>query len=173
MKQNCRKWIASGLILANSLLLGSIAIPTSATAQERSAREICLDAIGAAKSRILDGRTINLQIRAFDLSEIRMSSGYPTGRSEAVQFTMARFSRPGFTADGEAIMTSPVFMKSIATDIINNCPTVSYVSFAAAGSGWNIPFGLVDETVEAFQCMERPDGVRAFRPPWGFYDCSI
>jgi hypothetical protein len=170
MKRNCRQWVAGGLVLANSLLWGAIAIPTSANAQERNAQEMCMDALNLAQSRILDNRTINLQVRAFDLSG---RVGSPSDRPKGVEFRMADFSRPGPTPDGETILTSPVFMKSIATDVIDRCSTVSYVTFSAASTGWQVPHGLVNGTVEAFQCMERPEGRRGFTPPWGFYDCSI
>lgn len=174
MRQNCRKWVAGGLILANSLLWGAIAVPTfPAVAQERSAREICMDAISAAQNQMHEGRTINLQTRLLNLSE---SSGYPGDRSQGLNFLLSNFSRyPGLTPDGQAIMMSPVFMKSVATEIINHCPSFSYINFDGGGMGWDMPFGLIDGIVEGFRCLppEQSDPRRDPPASWGFHNCSI
>ncbi|MCU0570073.1 MAG: hypothetical protein MUF49_26305 [Oculatellaceae cyanobacterium Prado106] len=62
---------------------------------------------------------------------------------------MTRFSGVGSTRDGLTVLESPVFMKAIATSVIEQCPSVSYVQFAAAHSGYHVPFGLINGNVEA------------------------
>ena len=147
---------------------------TPVVAQERTSQEICMEAIGAAKTRILDGRTINLQARLLNLSDSR---GYPGDRSQGLSFIMARSSGVGSTPDGVTVLTSPVFMKSIATDVIEQCRSFSYVEFAGANTGWHIPFGLINGNVEKFQCIREDllyrEGGTLRSMPWGFYDCYL
>jgi hypothetical protein len=164
--------VVGGLFFCNSLLLGTLAMIEPVVAQERTSQAVCGDAINEANARILNGRTIALQTRLLDLSD---NMGYPGDRSQGVNFTMASASGLGSTPDGDMVLTSPVFMKSIATDIIEQCPSFSYVVFAAANSGWQIPFGLINGEVEAFRCREvtiRERRSGNFSMPWGFYDCS-
>lgn len=174
MNQYFQKWVAGGLLFCNSLLWGTISMSTPVVAQERTSQEICMEAIGAAKTRILDGRTINLQARLLNLPD---SSGYPGDRSQALSFTMARSSGVGATRDGLTVLASPVFMKSIATNVIEQCRSFSYVEFGGANSAWYIPFGLINGNVEEFQCIEEEllfrEGGTLRSMPWGFYDCSI
>ena len=147
---------------------------TPVVAQERTSQEICMEAIGAAKTRILDGRTINLQVRLLNLSDSEGYRGYPGDRSQGLSFMMARSSGIGSTPDGRTVLTSPVFMKSIATGVIEQCPSFSYVVFGAAASDWQIHFGLINGKVQEFQCRESSRDGRTFSSlPWGFYNCSI
>lgn len=172
MNQYFQKWVAGGLLFCNSLLWGTISMSTPVVAQERTSQEICMEAIGAAKTRILDGRTINLQARLLDLSDSR---GYTGDRSQGLVFILDEPSGVGYASnDLTVVLTSPVFMKSIATDVIEHCRSFSYVEFAANRSGWHIPFGLINGNVEEFQCRESSRDGRTFSSlPWGFYDCSI
>ncbi|MCU0567084.1 MAG: hypothetical protein MUF49_10860 [Oculatellaceae cyanobacterium Prado106] len=163
-----RGWIASGLLMTNALLWGAIAVPSPALAQERSAKDICLEAIIATQKRIVEGRTINLEMQVLDLDESR---GYLGDRSQELQFIMGDFSRPGLTPDGRAVLQSPVLMQSMATEIISDCPSIGSVVFAAADSEWAISFGLIEGGVQAFQCLQR-EPWESSPAPWGFLDCN-
>ena len=69
----------------------------------------------------------------------------------------------------ESIMNSSELLASIATPIINNCNSVSLVSFGAFGTDWIEDFGLMSTgKVQRFYCpsgFEAPFHPRPFR--WG------
>jgi len=173
MNQYFQKWVAGGLLFCNSLLWGTISMSTPVVAQERTSQEICMEAIGAAKTRLLDGRSITLRTRLLNLSDSR---DYPGDRSQGLVFILAKSSGVGSASDDVTVLTSPVFMKSIATDVIEHCRSFSYVAFGADRTGWHIPFGLINGNVEEFQCRVGLYGSEATSTsvmPWGFYDCSL
>jgi hypothetical protein len=161
------KWIVSGLCLLHSLFWTMVPVNAQAPTGET-----CTMTINEAIAQIQLGRRINLDVERIDLST--WATGYPAERPFGLRFAMGGYSR-GISADTEAILSSPVMMEAIATRIIEQCPSISYVVFATNNSGWRVPFGVINGSVEGFRCMDEPDHrIRARQSPqWGFYDCSI
>lgn len=72
---------------------------------------------------------------------------------------------------GEAatdILYSPQMMRRLSQTIIGNCPSISAVSFQLDQTDWEVMYGLVDDAVVQFRCIEPGVGVM---PDWGEYVC--
>jgi hypothetical protein len=134
--------------------------------------EQCEAAIVSAVSRIQERRTLDVEVTRRNHAE-----GYPDGPSDR-PFNYS-FSVTG--ASARIVTDSPRFMNSISTNIINNCETVSMVSFLAftpperprfpfrrlRGEGI---FGLIDtDRISEFSC-EPPQRGREL--PWGQVSCG-
>jgi hypothetical protein len=167
------KWIVSGLCLLHGLCWNMVPVNAQDYVNAQAPTgETCVMTINEAIAQIQLGRRINLDVERIDLST--WATGYPAERPLGLIFAMGGYGR-GISADTEAILSSPVMMEAIATRIIEQCPSISYVAFAANNSGWRVPFGVINGSVEGFRCMDEPNHrIRARQSAqWGFYDCSI
>ncbi|KST66557.1 hypothetical protein [Mastigocoleus testarum] len=88
----------------------------------------------------------------------------PTDRVPYDYYPQGRPHRQSFYLQGagvKPIMNSSVLMASIAKPVINNCNSVSLVSFGTFGTDWIEDFGLMSNgKVQQFNC---PSG---FAPPF-------
>ena len=119
--------------------------------------------IASVQNRIISGRQVTIE-----LSEINNHGyfNYPQNRPNGYSF--------GMTGNAtNSIMNSPVFSKSLATQIINNCNSISSVSFGLWQSGWVEVYGLMpNREIKMFECPEDFD-VPYYRDfEWGEH-CSM
>ncbi|MEM6398792.1 MAG: hypothetical protein AAF757_00970 [Cyanobacteria bacterium P01_D01_bin.116] len=146
------KLIATGLIAVNLLI--AQALPLQAQSARRTNRSSCNAALTSAKNRIKRGRNVQLTTNKFSHDY----SDAPVNRSHEY----------GIGLEGRAassIFNSPVFMKSIASQIIYDCKTIGMVSF---GAGYDrvVAFGLMPSgKVVKFKCLYG-EGV-SIKPRWG------
>ncbi|MEO1432971.1 MAG: hypothetical protein AAFV71_28680 [Cyanobacteria bacterium J06633_8] len=146
------KLISTGLIAVNLLI--AQALPLQAQSGRRTNIGSCNAALTSAKNRIKKGRNIQIRINKY----IHGYSNAPVNRSHEY----------GIGLEGRAtssIFNSPVFMKSIASQIIYNCKTVGILSF---GFGYDriVAFGLMTSgKVVKFKCLYG-EGVN-IKPRWG------
>ncbi|MBD2014302.1 hypothetical protein H6F96_09995 [Microcoleus sp. FACHB-53] len=70
----------------------------------------------------------------------------------------------------DSVMSSPVFQKTIASEIIKSCGSVGAVTFGRRETDWSITFGIMSGgTIESFKCIDfDPEGNN---PPWGEQVC--
>ena len=88
----------------------------------------------------------------------------PTNRPNSLRY--------GLSGSGAAnILASPVFMNSLATNLIENCPQIGLVNIGADGSDAFINYGAMPERlVRPFQCKLGPDA-RQGPVSWGQSIC--
>ncbi|MBE7380476.1 MAG: hypothetical protein F6J95_003565 [Leptolyngbya sp. SIO1E4] len=121
----------------------------------------CQIAALEAVSTIEDGR--NVQV--VDVIGIDLSSGYVGYPANAPMGAIIRL-------DGSAtsdVLSSPQFMATVSSQIITQCQPVSLIEFQMNYTGWAEIYGLVDDSVVAFKCMEADTD--ANRAPWGQRFC--
>lgn len=136
-------------------------LPTAALAQARNdAEQRCNAAVARATQNLVGNRRLTIVNSGFDNVTDQYRS-YPRGRAWGF----------GFVLDGDAtvdVMTSPRFLTSVSTTIIEGCNAVGVVTFTAAESDWSDSYGLVNGQVRPFECI---DPGREDRPAWGFHVC--
>jgi hypothetical protein len=139
-----------------------IAPPSLAQENQVELDSQCLSIVQKAQSRLQEGRNLSVQIRTVDQSEYQEDS--PENRPILVRLVM----------DGTAaasVMNSSQLMKSISTEVIQHCESVSVVVFGVNCSGWHTTFGLFDQgRVKEFQCFEY---VRGKKMPYGYQNCDV
>ena len=96
-----------------------------------------------------------------------VAHGYPDGPTNRPNSL-----RYGLSGSGAAnILASPVFMNSLATNLIENCPQIGLVNIGADGSDAFINYGAMPERlVRPFQCKLGPDA-RQGPVSWGQSIC--
>jgi hypothetical protein len=120
----------------------------------------CSAAIQSAKRQLEQLQPSQIWINQVDVATLNQSP--PSDRPHAYFLTLSGQS----TSD---MMSSPQLMRSISAEVIENCPTVSLVSFGKAETDWSIHFGLVGNTqIEQFQCVNEPTQNRL---SWGYQRC--
>jgi len=144
-------------------ILSTYAAKNSVAAQENSSvikksssSKQCNATLGTAKSRVETGRDANVDL----IQRFSADNGYPPNRPVMLQFTI------GGSA-GSSIMNSPEFMRSISTDIIDDCSDVSAVAFNLNQTDWTEVFGLIEGKVEKFKCYSPGTPY----PGWGYQGC--
>ncbi|MFS0518508.1 hypothetical protein ACEYW6_27965 [Nostoc sp. UIC 10607] len=153
------KLIATGLIALDILLF----LTPTVQAQKVAVKEDCTATINAAQSRIAEGRNVEVSIRSQDISE--SYPDHPESRPYNYLFLMEG-------AATDSIMNSPQFMKLIANNVINNCGSVSSVTFALNQSGWNYSIGLLSNgKIDFFDCIEHED--YNVKLNWGQQYCTL
>lgn len=151
---------ALGVALIQALC--SISLPVYAQENQVNLDSQCLTVVQTAQSKLQNGRNLSVRMRTIDQSEHR--DDFPTNRPIAVQLIM-----DGTTT--ASVMRSSQLMKSISTNIIQNCQSVSVVIFGVNRSGWHTTFGLFDQgRIEEFQCFEF---VRGKEMPYGYQNCDV
>lgn len=140
------KFIATGLVTLNSLLF--LAMPLQA--QEIKEKKDCTATISKAQRIIEAGRSIQVLFSTQDISELYPD--HPVNRPYRYVFTMQGSAN-------RSILSSPKFMKSIATNIINQCNSISLVTFGLYASDVDSSIGLMPNgSVNFFDCLEAGTG---------------
>lgn len=150
------------VIIATGFLgLSTLVLPPQAKSEETG--KSCQAAMGAAKQRIEQGRNITVMIDTTDNS--RAYPDYPKGREETVRVAL-------IGRDADSVMSSPVFQKAIASEIIRSCNSIGAISFNKYQTGWTSTIGLMsDGTIQPFKCYESHEA----RPrlSWGLEYCDL
>ena len=125
--------------------------------------EECVNAISSVESQLQSDRQLSIEFS--DMNDRNASGTPPEGRPHQYAFGM------GGSAV-EAVMYSPVLLNTLATQIIDNCNSISSVSFGLWQSGLVSVYGLLPNgEVEPFKCPEdyefNPDTDRDL--VWGEY----
>ena len=159
MQENFTKTV---LIIATGFLgLSALVLPPQAKSEETG--KSCQVAMSAAKERIEQGRNLTMKFDATDNS--KAYPDYPRGRSEGVIVGL-------IGREADSVMSSPVFQKAIASEIIRACNSIGAVSFNKYRTGWTSTIGLMsDGTIQPFKCYEADEG----RPrlSWGLENCNL
>jgi hypothetical protein len=143
----------------SSIALTPVASQSVATTiAQGSSLNQCNTTLRAVKSRIKTGRDTSVD----SIRRLSADNGYPRNRPVMLQL------RIGGSA-GSSIMSSPQFMRSISTGIINSCSDVSAVQFNLNQTGWTDVFGLIGEKVENFKCYDAGTPY----PGWGYQVCGL
>ncbi|MEN9520213.1 MAG: hypothetical protein RLZZ381_2801 [Cyanobacteriota bacterium] len=121
-------------------------------------KQQCLSAITGAKNKLENGR--QLKITSSSISDVS-SSDHPQNRPDALGFTMQG-------ASVGSVLTSPVFMNSIAEKVINNCNSISMVTFGVNGTDEAETFGLMpNQKVQLFECPSYIEDIYTHNYKWG------
>jgi hypothetical protein len=132
------------VVTAVSLSLSGFALPPQAKSEPT--RKSCEAAIADGRGRLEKGRDITVTTDIADESEIYPN--HPNGRPLFVTIIV-----DGNAAD--SVMTSPVFQKAIASEIIKSCGSVGAVTFGRQATDWSITFGVMSGgTIESFECID-------------------
>ena len=152
--------LSVGLIVSNIVLLN--ALPVRAQGMVVATEE-CVGAISSVESQLKSDRDLTIEF-----SQINDRNAYgtpPEGRPHQYAFGMS-----GSAVEG--VMSSPVLLNTLTTQIIDNCDSISSVSFGLWQSGLVSVYGLLPSgEVEPFKCPEdyefNPDTDRDL--VWGEY----
>jgi hypothetical protein len=117
----------------------------------------------AAESQIERGRNITVRLIQTDLSTFKRYV-YPAGLPIRYIYQMRG-------PDSVYILNSPEFSSIISKNIINACVQVGSVSFSIEQTPGQRTYGLVDNTVKSFRCVEATTA--AFPLPWGDEACNF
>jgi hypothetical protein len=144
-----------------TLLIGMAnLVQGSASAESERTENSCKVAMNTAKERIKRGR--DLRIVSFE--NVDAPPDHPNGRPLILQIVLE-----GKAA--ESVMSSPVFQKALASEIIRSCNSVSAVNFGMYRSGWGSMTGLMpDRTIQPFQCLEPGSELKV---SWGQQVCGL
>ena len=159
------KWIMS---IASLLALASAGLASTGLAsadapmvqlKEPSAKpSVCTIAIAATVKK-LDDLPKNTSVR-FKTYALGGYSGRPLNKTSAYQFVFR---------GGEDILRSPILMKTLASQVLQNCNEPGTVTFGLDQTDAFAVYGVVNGRVQAFNCYE---GTRFPRQmPWGQRIC--
>lgn len=152
-------------VCLTTLLIGMAnLVQSSASAESERTEDSCKVAMNRAKDLITRGR----DIRIVSFENVDAPSRYPDhpiGRPLIVQIIL----------EGKAagsVMFSPVLQKTVASEIIRSCSSVSAIDFGKYQTGWSSMTGLMpDGTIQGFQCLE-PSRYGP-KPSWGQQTCGL
>jgi hypothetical protein len=151
-----RQPFISGLLTLQTLLLSFPAMAQTAQTQD------CASTLQTVKNTIETGRNVSVvNIRTDNLPQFY--SSYPSGRPIGYVFPLLGEAAPD-------IMHSPQFMNILSRNIIRNCRDVSQITFGVYGSDWIAVYGLVNDDVVAFDCIE-PRRRIPRTIAWGYHVC--
>lgn len=69
-----------------------------------------------------------------------------------------------------SVLSSAQLMENISDHLIQNCESVSSVRFGSNNSGWHHVFGLINDRVQSFDCIDAGPGNQL---RWGQYFCGL
>lgn len=142
------------------LTVSTVNLPTALPETNLGMSPDCNAALLAAENRLEQGRNLAVSLEYMDVAQTYVD--YPMERGDGFAFVMR-----GPAA--EDVMTSAQFMRSVSTEVIRQCPTVSLVEFWVAETDWGLTFGLMDQTqVDAFACLPQEEYTE---PNWGYMIC--
>ncbi len=70
----------------------------------------------------------------------------------------------------DSILSSSELMQTISEQLIQHCGTISSVKIASNNSGWHHVFGLINDRVQPFECVDTGPGNQL---RWGQYYCGL
>jgi hypothetical protein len=149
------KFITAGLIFLDIFLLNF----SSLNAQNVNETEECNSAIANTKNQLENGR--QLQVANSEMYQVSYSDR-PENRPNGYLFAMEG-------AAVESVLSSPVFLNTLAEQVINSCNSVSLVTFGLNYSDYVVSLGLMPNgKVELFQCPADFEGHPYWRDfKWG------
>jgi len=156
-----QKFFANAVVFTAVASLGLSAFALSPQVKSEQARKSCETAIADGRGRIEKGRSAVATTNIANYSEVYPN--HPSGRPLFVTILLEGTAV-------ESVMSSPVFQKAIASEIIKSCGSVGAVMFGARETDWSITFGIMsDGTIKGFECIDfNPDGNE---PLWGQQIC--
>lgn len=135
------KLLATSLIVLDIISLK--VLPLQAQNINSESKE-CQSAIASVEDRLKTGRQLTIEMS--EMSDANASITPFKDRPNKYILGIGGNAAP-------SVMGSPVFSKSLATQIINNCDSVSSVSFGLWQSGWVNEYGLMsDGKIKIFEC---------------------
>ena len=154
------KWImsiASSLALA-STGLASAASPTVQLKEPSPKQSVCTIAIASTVKKLDEvPKTTLVRFRTYPLGGYL---GRPINKTSAYQFVFR---------GGEDILRSPILMKTLASQVLQNCNEPGTVTFGLDQTDAFAVYGVINGRVQAFNCYE---GIRFPRQmPWGQRIC--
>lgn len=161
------KWItsiASLSALASAGLasagLASTASPMVQLKEPSQKQSVCTIAIASTVKKLDEvPKTISVRFRTYPLGGY---SGRPINKTSAYQFVFR---------GGEDILRSPILMKTLASQVLQNCNEPGTVTFGLDQTDAFAVYGVVKGRVQAFNCYEG-DGRRFPKQmPWGQRIC--
>jgi hypothetical protein len=154
-----QKTSANAIVFIAVCSVGLSAFVVPPQAKSEQIRKSCETAIADGRSRIQKGKDIAVTTDIADHSDIYPN--HPKGRPLFVTIIV-----DGNAAD--SVMSSPVFQKTITSEIIKSCGSVGAVTFGRQRTDWSITFGIMpDGTIKGFECID-PEGSN---PLWGQQIC--
>lgn len=121
----------------------------------------CTATLTNAQKRLESGRQLKVGVTSNDVTQ--SYADHPSNRPFEYTFVLRGPAN-------RAVMHSPKFIATIATDVIQACETVSLVTFVVADTDHMYLLGLMPNgQVEAFDCLE-PTRIGK-RPAWGQVVC--
>lgn len=148
--------VTAGLIALNASL--TFALPLQA--QAKNQKSDCTATVASAQKYIEKGRDIEVTASISDIS-----SEYPDHpNNRPYKYVFVLEGKASF-----AILDSPIFMKIIASKVINNCNSVSLIVFAVNKTDVYNSIGLMPGgNTEFFKCLKY--GEKA-KESWGEEFC--
>jgi hypothetical protein len=144
-------------ILLASLIYSTLANPALANNRD------CIASLVNAQSTIQSGRDAFTSLRLYDIADIYQNSpqSRPYGYSLIINGSATDY-----------ILQSKQFMKAIASNIINNCPSIGLVEFEQANSSYGVPIGYFDDgSIRIFKCAD--ENLKTHRIEWGDNMCGL
>ncbi|MFM5987152.1 MAG: hypothetical protein ACKO9I_17840 [Sphaerospermopsis kisseleviana] len=155
--------IATGLIITNVMLLFS----SSAQAQNRKPSVECNAALQRTKKQLQKNR----KVKVVYTSQENISQHYKHDKN----YPKNRPLSYGFGLRGPAtlsVLYSDKFLTRIAKDIIDNCSSISMVTFGEYGTDHVESYGLLENNdVGRFKCILESDPRARKKLDWGYVVC--
>ena len=137
------RFLAVGLIVSNFTLLNVSFVKAQGMVVET---EECVNTIASIENQLVTDRQLTLEMS--EINDRNAPGKPPEGRPHQYAFGMSGSAV-------ETILSSPVLLDTLATQIIDNCDSISSVSFGLWQSGLVGVFGLMPNgEVELFRCPE-------------------
>ena len=154
------QWILSiaSLSALASAGLASADSPMIQLKEPSQRQSVCTIAIASTVKKLNEApKTISVRFRTYPLGGY---SGRPAHKTSAYQFVFR---------GGEDILRSPILMKTLASQVLQNCNEPGTVTFGLDQTDAFAVYGVVKGRVQAFNCYE---GTRFPRQmPWGQRIC--
>ncbi len=140
------KLFTAGLIISNVLWLN---IESTQAQDITSETKKCRSAIASVEKQLKTNHQLKINISL--INKHKYYPEHPQGRPNIYGFSMS-----GDAA--RSVMSSPVLINSLAKQIINNCNSISVVSFNIYQTDITQYYGLVsDNKVDSFKCPKDYD----------------
>ncbi len=156
------KWLRSiaSLSALASAGLASADTPMVQLKEPPPKQSVCTIAIASTVKKLDEvPKTISVRFKTYALGGYL---GRPINKTSAYQFVFR---------GGEDILRSPILMKTLASQVLQNCNEPGTVTFGLDQTDAFAVYGVVKGRVQAFNCYEG-DGIRFPKQmPWGQRIC--